>query len=141
MRVEWTSGPNGEEVWEGGLGDLEQVLQARTFVVADDWLQARKAGYLQGTDLANGRLLRGSQPSAEALALARRLGVPEDLPVWSGGATRMENECAAHKAMDLIGDIGVWIGYLPPLSIRARDSGHALHHSLGRVLRQALFPS
>jgi UDP-3-O-acyl-N-acetylglucosamine deacetylase len=71
--------------------------------------------------------------------MAKERGVDPEAVVWSGGLERMENECAAHKALDLIGDIGVWIGYLPSLSIRARDTGHELHHLLGRALRDASF--
>lgn len=137
LEVDWTEGPFGPERWRGGAGELERLLPARTFVEADDWLVARDAGWLQGTGPANGRLLRGKRPSIRAQELAAGLGVPIQDAVWSGGAPRMENECAAHKALDLVGDIGVWIGYLPQLSIRARDTGHDLHHALGRVLREA----
>ena len=136
MRVEWTPGPCGPEVWQGGSAALAEILVARTFVFVDDWLAARKAGYLLGTDASNGRLLRGD-PSPEALGLAIELGVDPGSEAWTGGAARMANECAAHKAMDLVGDIGCWIGYLPRLSIFARDAGHDLHHLLGRALRDA----
>lgn len=137
LEVDWTEGPFGPERWCGGADELERLLSARTFVEADDWLLARDAGWLQGTGPANGRLLRGKLPSIRATDLAAGLGVAAQDAVWSGREPRMENECAAHKALDLIGDIGVWIGYLPQLSIRARDTGHDLHHVLGRVLREA----
>jgi len=67
----------------------------------------------------------------------RREGLSLDGPVWSGGRERMPMECAAHKALDLVGDIGCAIGYLPALRITARDAGHALHAMLCRALRAA----
>lgn len=134
-RVEWSRGPEGPEVWEGGEDDLAGILGARTFVDVDDWLAAREAGWLQGTESGSGRLLRGDSPSAQAVRLARELAVDPVASVWTGGAERMPGECAAHKALDLAGDIGAWIGYLPPLSVFARDAGHELHHRSGRALR------
>jgi len=138
LRVEWTAGPYGPETWEGDAPRLQEVLRARTFVDADDWLAARKAGYLKGTDADCGRLFRGRNPSSEALELASQLGIEPTASVWSGGCARMPDECAAHKAMDLAGDIGCWIGYLPKLSIHARDTGHDLHHLLGSALRGSI---
>ncbi len=140
LRVEWSPGPLGEEVWEGNVADLAGILPARTFVEVDDWLMARREGWLQGTGFGSGRLLRGTKPSSDAIELAGREGVDPDQPVWSGAIPRMPNECAAHKALDLVGDIGVWIGYLPGLSIHARDAGHDLHHLLGAALRRSLRP-
>ncbi len=137
LDVEWSRGPQGLEIWRGGREALPGLLEARTFVEADEWLAARASGWLRGTDASSGRLLRGREPSPQALELARSLGVDPAEPVWSGGAPRENEECAAHKALDLVGDIGVWIGYLPALSIRARDAGHDLHHQLGRALRAA----
>jgi len=139
LQVEWSKGPFGPEKWSGGLNELEGLLSARTFVDADEWIDARDAGWLQGTGPANGRLFRGPDPSIQAKEMAKERGVDPEAVVWSGGLARMENECAAHKALDLIGDIGVWIGYLPSLSIRARDTGHDLHHLLGPALRDASF--
>lgn len=138
MRVEWTRGPCGIEVWEGGAQDLAGILGARTFATAMEYAGALQAGLLKGTGPGSGRLLRGDDLPRTALELARELGVDPSERVWSGGPERVPGECAAHKAIDLAGDIGVWIGYLPPLSVFARDAGHELHHRLGRALRDAL---
>lgn len=137
LEVEWTRGPFGPERWSGGADDLASLLGARTFATADEWLAARDAGALGGTGVASGRLLRGSEPSERAMALAAELGRDPADPVWTGGSERMPDECAAHKALDLVGDIGTWMGYLPALNLRARDAGHDLHHLLGRALRDA----
>ena len=77
-----------------------------------------------------------SLPS-EAMAALRSEGIEPVGPVWTGGAQRIPNECAAHKALDLVGDIACAIGYLPALRIIARDTGHYLHARLGRALRHA----
>lgn len=138
VRVEWTRGPHGTEVWEGGAQELAGILGARTFVTAKEYSAACQAGMLKGTGPSSGRLLRGDAVPESALALARELGVDPVERVWTGGPERVPDECAAHKAIDLAGDIGVWIGYLPPLSVFARDAGHELHHLLGRALRDAL---
>jgi UDP-3-O-[3-hydroxymyristoyl] N-acetylglucosamine deacetylase len=138
LDVEWSGGPFGAERWEGGIADLAGVLGARTFADADAWWEARRKGLLGGVDVGSGRLFRGNGPVAsEAMAELRREGLSLDGPVWSGGRERMPMECAAHKALDLVGDIGCAIGYLPALRITARDAGHALHAMLCRALRAA----
>jgi len=138
LRVEWSAGPDGPETWEGGEAELCKTLAARTFVDVEDWLAAKSQGFLQGTDATSGRLLRLREPSTEARRVACQLGIEPENKVWTGGAARLPNECAAHKAMDLAGDIGCWIGYLPKLSIHARDAGHDLHHLLGSALRESI---
>jgi UDP-3-O-acyl-N-acetylglucosamine deacetylase len=138
LEVEWSRGPFGAERWEGGLEDLPGVLAARTFVDAANWWEARMNGLLKGVDPDSGRLFRGADPvPTEALEALRQEGLRLDGPVWSGGEERMPMECAAHKTLDLVGDIGCAIGYLPALRITARDAGHALHAELCRALRDA----
>jgi len=138
LEVGWSQGPFGDEFWEGGIGELSGVLAARTFVDAADWWEARRNGLLGGVDSDSGRLFRGGRSvPAEAADELRRNGLRLDGAVWSGGEERMERECAAHKALDLVGDIGCAIGYLPALRITARDAGHALHAGLCQALRAA----
>jgi hypothetical protein len=138
LEVEWTDGPLGVERWEGCRAELSAILAARTFVRADDWWEARNGGYLRGVEPGSGRLLapRGNLPP-QALEALGKAGVEPLGPVWTGGEERIPGECAAHKALDLVGDIACAIGYLPPLRIVARDAGHALHAQLGRALREA----
>lgn len=139
LEVAWTRGPEGPEVWRGGLGELAQVVAARTFIDLDVYLAIRAQGGLSGTDIHSGRLLRGRSPLDEdAIAFAREVGADPDAPVWTGGPPRMEAECAAHKALDLVGDILLWLGYLPCMDVVACDAGHALHHRFGARLRQDL---
>lgn len=137
LHVSWTRGPDGPEVWQGGLEDLVEVVGARTFIDVGVYLSFRAKGDLSGTDVGSGRLLRGSALLDEtSLAFARELGVDPESRVWTGGPARMDAECAAHKALDLVGDILLWLGYLPCLDVVACDAGHALHHEFGARLRQ-----
>lgn len=139
LEVSWTRGPDGPEVWRGGLEDLHRIVGARTFIDLELYLAIRAQGGLAGTDVHSGRLLRGDASlDPAALAFANELGVDPASRVWTGGPPRMEAECAAHKALDLVGDILLWLGYLPCMDVVARDAGHALHHRFGARLRQDL---
>lgn len=136
LDVEWTSGACGPERWEGGLADLPGILGARTFVEAGEWWEAWRAGHLRCVDSESGRMLAGRTSLPEtAMETLRSRGIEPRGQVWTGGAERVSMECAAHKALDLVGDIACAIGYLPTLRIVARDTGHALHARLGQALR------
>jgi UDP-3-O-acyl-N-acetylglucosamine deacetylase len=138
LKVEWSFGPFGSERWEGSMAELGTLLGARTFVDAPDWWEAAQRGLLQGVDGRSGRMLAGRSPlPAQALAVLVKAGIVSAGPVWSGGDERLPGECAAHKALDLVGDIACAIGYLPALRIIARDTGHNLHARLGQALRHA----
>ncbi len=138
LEVDWSTGPLGPERWEGTTSDLLGVLGARTFIEAGDWWEARRNGLLRGVDSGSGRLLAGRTVLPEiALQELRGEGIEPLGPVWTGKAERVPNECAAHKALDLVGDIACAIGYLPALRIVARDAGHTLHAKLCQALRNA----
>lgn len=135
----WSAGAEGPERWTGDRDALTEIVAARTFIDLDVYLAFRAQGQIAGADADSGRLLRGrSDLGHEAAALARELGVDPRSPVWTGGPARMPDECAAHKALDLVGDILLWLGYLPCLEVTAHDAGHALHHRLGAQLRAGL---
>lgn len=137
LDVEWTGGPDGKERWSGGLDELASLPRARTFIDVDTYIESRRHGELGGADVASGRLLRGVRPVDEsALELAAQIGVDPARSVWTGGEERVAGECAAHKALDLVGDILLWLGYLPNLHLAACDAGHTLHHRLGARLRR-----
>lgn len=137
LDVRWTDGPEGEERWEGGIGDLPHLVGARTFIDIDTFIESRRHGELGGASVDSGRLLKGSRPVDEtALELASQIGADPHRLVWTGGEERVRCECAAHKALDLVGDILLWLGYLPSLHIEACDAGHTLHHRLGARLRR-----
>lgn len=140
LDVVWTDGPHGPERWRGGRADLPGLLPARTFARADDWWRAREAGLLRGVGPDSGRLFapREGRLPREAVEVLEREGLAMEGPVWTGGVERVGNECAAHKALDLVGDIAVALGYLPPIRITARDAGHPLHAQLGRALRESI---
>lgn len=137
LEVVWTEGPEGAEQWNGGIDDLRKLVGARTFIDVDTFIESRRHGELGGADVASGRLLRGLRPVDEsALELASSIGVDPTRQVWTGGNERVASECAAHKALDLVGDLLLWLGHLPDLHIVARDAGHTLHHRLGSQLRR-----
>jgi len=139
LDVSWSAGPEGPERWVGNRDALTEIVGARTFIDLDVYLAFRAQGQIAGADARSGRLLRGrTDLGPEAEALARDLGVDPRSPVWTGGPARMPDECAAHKALDLVGDILLWLGYLPCLEVIAHDAGHALHHRLGARLRAGL---
>lgn len=137
LDVEWSGGPDGPERWSGGTADLSRLVGARTFIDVASYMECRRRGELDGSDVSSGRLLRGAHPlNGNALELARAIGVDPSRSVWTGGDERVSCECAAHKALDLVGDILLWLGYLPSLHVSARDAGHGLHHRLGARLRR-----
>ena len=137
LDVRWSDGPDGPERWRGGREELPNLLGARTFARADVGWEARRAGRMLGVDPGSGRLLASRRPiPREAREELESRGVRCDGPVWTGGGERMPGECAAHKALDLIGDMAIALGYLPEIRITARDAGHSLHAALGRAMRE-----
>lgn len=127
LRMTWTDGVGGAESWSGGASELGQLLKARTFVRSHDFARARGAGLLVGVGPDSGRLLRGMLQDDAEMFLAASLGVDPSQEVWTGGPARQAGECAAHKALDLIGDFHLGLGGIPLGKIEAMDSGHCLH--------------
>ncbi|MBK8803524.1 MAG: UDP-3-O-acyl-N-acetylglucosamine deacetylase [Fibrobacteres bacterium] len=127
LEVGWTQGLEGPEVWRGGVAELSGLLKARTFVRSHEFVQARSGGYLAGADACSGRLLRGRLQSPSEILLAKELGVDPAQVAWTGGVPRMAGECAAHKALDLLGDLQLRLGGIPQGKIEVQDAGHSLH--------------
>ncbi len=134
LKVVWTKGELGEEVWEGDESNLVDLLAARTFVKTHEFVQARAAGLLLGVTPESGRLLRGSLEHHQEQSLVAELGVSVGDRAWTGGDPRLNGECAAHKALDILGDLYWSMGGLPLASIEAMDTGHALHWRVGQDL-------
>jgi len=82
--------------------------------------------------------MRAEAEAATALGLFASF-TPKDLPVVADdgslidNAWRLEHEAAAHKLLDLIGDLAL-LGSPLAASVTARKSGHALTHDLCRAL-------
>lgn len=127
LRVTWTDGIGGPETWCGGEAELRQLLRARTFVRSHEFAFAREAGLLKGANPESGRLFRGDLKDPSEFSVARSLGVDPSLDVWAGGEARLTAECAAHKALDLIGDFHLMLGGIPVGKIEAMDTGHLSH--------------
>lgn len=132
--VGWSRGLEGPETWYGGQEDLEAILAARTFVHSHEFVQARAAGLLMGVSAESGRLLRGTLGTEAEHQCAQQLGVDPSMTSWTGGASRMMDECASHKALDLVGDLRLVLGGIPCGKIEVRDAGHSLHLALCRAL-------
>ena len=120
------------ECWSGGVSELPECLSARTFITIDALVVAQEAGLLLGCKLDQGRIL-GPAKSDAGRMLAKDLGLdPDSKVLW--GEPKMEAELAAHKVLDLVGDLSLWIGVLPALEIDFEQVGHEQFHELGRAL-------
>jgi len=96
---------------------VSEIAPARTFCLAREALELRKAGFGLGGGLDN------------------VLIIGEDGPP---GSYRVSHECAAHKAADLLGDIAL-AGFVPRAHYICVRGGHALHMKLvDRIKRNVL---
>ena len=100
--------------------DLYNVFAARTFILKNEFDEARKAGLLGGVDESCGLLL---DDSLEAVA-----------PVF-----RVADEPARHKILDLLGDLCFAKPALPKVRLEIINGGHLSHRTiLEKVLPYAL---
>ena len=100
--------------------DLYNVFAARTFILKNEFDEARKAGLLGGVDESCGLLLDNS-PEASA-------------PVF-----RVADEPARHKILDLLGDLCFAKPALPKVRLEIINGGHLSHRTiLEKVLPYAL---
>ena len=104
---------------------FDRILEARSFVSARELEEARKEGLLAGVAPEMGYLWE------------KRDG---RLRVLEGGELRDPDEFAAHKLLDLVGDLALAAPGLPRLKIRARNAGHFWHHRLVASLLLVLPP-
>lgn len=126
--------PDGSlQEWVATEANLELCLQARTFIAIDALPQALGAGLLQGCAPSQAQILGPATTDAGRL-LALELGLDPDALRWSG-SERFPGECAAHKVLDLVGDLGLFLGKLPRIEIEMENVGHKEFHALGRALR------
>ena len=125
------------ESWCCDESSLPQCRDARTFIRCEDYCEARQAGLLSGCGREQGRLLGPAGTPATA-ALAAEMGIAPSSLDWSLEPARMASECAAHKVLDPVGDLGLWLGFLPRLEIKMKNVGHAQFHELGRRLLEAI---
>ena len=100
--------------------DLYNVFAARTFILKNEFDEARKAGLLSGVDESCGLLL---DDSPEAVS-----------PVF-----RVADEPARHKILDLLGDLCFAKPALPKVRLEIINGGHLSHRTiLEKVLPYAL---
>lgn len=126
--------PDGSlQEWVATEANLSMCLQARTFIGIDALVQALEAGLLQGCAPSQGQILGPAKTDA-GRRLALELGMNPDA-LRLNGMEWFPGECAAHKVLDLVGDLALWLGRLPRLEIEMENVGHKEFHALGRALR------
>ena len=100
--------------------DLYNVFAARTFILKNEFDEARKAGLLGGVDESCGLLL-------------------DDSPEASAPVFRVADEPARHKILDLLGDLCFAKPALPKVRLEIINGGHLSHRTiLEKVLPYAL---
>ena len=101
--------------------DLYNVFAARTFILQNEFDEARKAGLLGGVDSSCGLLLGDSTPEANV------------------STYRVAEEPARHKILDLLGDLCFANPKLPKVRLEIKNGGHLSHRTiLEKVLPYAL---
>jgi hypothetical protein len=127
--------PSGEmQTWSADGDEIRDCHRARTFIGVDHFVSARIAGLLGGCDIGQGCLL-GPATTTEGARWSRERGLDPDAAVMSGEPLRMAGELAAHKVLDLIGDLALWTGGIPRLEITMEGVGHREFHALGNALK------
>lgn len=95
----------------------QRIAPSRTFVFYEDVERLQAAGLIRGGSLDCAIVLRDGRPM--------------------NSGYRIENELAAHKLLDLLGDLAV-LGRPVHALITARGAGHALNHEFIQLLRKEL---
>jgi len=105
-------------IWDGSPDNYTQTIaRARTFCMEHEALALRSAGLFQG------------------LTPADMLVIGKNGPI--DNAYRLDNEPAAHKLLDAVGDLTL-AGRPIQADIIATKSGHALNHQMAKALAHAL---
>ena len=92
-----------------GPEDLYGVFQSRTFILENEYEQARRAGLLAGATESCGLLVKS----------------PADKSLY-----RTPEEPAMHKILDLLGDLSFACPALPKIRVEILNGGHASHHQI-----------
>lgn len=97
---------------------LSRIAPARTFGLLSEVESLRSAGLAMGGSLDNALVIGPDGPAG-------------------GASYRVDAECAAHKALDLVGDL-ILLGELPVARYICVKGGHSLHHKLTDRIRGLL---
>lgn len=92
-----------------------EFIRARTFTLAGEIARLREAGLARGGSLENAVVVDGHR-------------------VLNPGGWRMDDECARHKLLDVVGDLA-----LAGVALRGRFTGHCSGHALNNQLLRAVF--
>ncbi len=94
---------------------LRQIAPARTFCTREEAVALREAGYGKGAGYGNTLVMGPRGPVRNRL--------------------RFRDECARHKVLDLIGDLGL-LGFAVRAHFIAVRSGHALNRKMAQCVSQ-----
>ena len=95
-------------------GFEQEIAPCRTFTLYEDIAPLLEKGFLKGSGLDNGVVIKGSE-------------------VVNPEGVRFPDEMVRHKILDVIGDLAL-LGFPFKAHITAIRSGHAAHHAFGREL-------
>lgn len=121
---------------------VRDVAPARTFVFYQDLPDLLRAGMIRGGSFDCALIIRNGQPcqgdgtTGDALPLSEA-DIEQLEKKLRPCQYRVRQELAAHKLLDLVGDLGL-LGQPVNALFTARASGHALHHKFIDLLRKEL---
>ncbi len=108
---------------------LSEVLSARTFISVDDYIECKRGGLLKGAGRRSGILFAKTEDEYERGIRLKKI-MRHKFPWVNLPSLRFNDECAAHKILDLMGDLSLLGLYLPGLKIKMKNSGHFQNHRL-----------
>lgn len=125
----------------------KEIAPARTFVFYEEIAPLFSKGLIRGGAIDCSIVIRDGRPMTlkELKKAAKELGgeaaghfeIPDSVKIdedW-----RVHHELAAHKLLDLLGDLAV-LGRPISALITARGAGHAINHQFVQMLRKELAP-
>ncbi|NLA16087.1 MAG: UDP-3-O-[3-hydroxymyristoyl] N-acetylglucosamine deacetylase [Bacteroidales bacterium] len=123
---------------------IKELAPARTFVFLDQILPLFKKGLVQGGHLDNALVIAEKKVSEEDMEWLRTMykqpGIIPDVGYINKEGLRFPNECARHKAVDLIGDL-MLAGKRICASVCAYKPGHKANVAVARMIKNQCLPN
>jgi UDP-3-O-[3-hydroxymyristoyl] N-acetylglucosamine deacetylase len=113
---------------------LERIVPSRTFITWRNYQSLTAGGLCKGASEDSGILLAESREEwRKALSCLAPSGAA--YPFLNGEGMRWSGELAAHKILDLVGDLFLNRPGLPKLALEIKNGGHFQNHQLVKDLR------